>query len=154
MNRFGIALVLGTALAASGCAQQGLYGTSYSRSQVGQAQTVQYGTVESVTPVIIEGRTDGVVGSGTGAVVGGIAGSQVGGGSGRALATVVGVVAGGLIGQRVEKSATERQGQEVTLRLDSGRVLSVVQEVDNGQFFQPGDRIRVLGQGSSLKVTY
>ncbi|MGB2129997.1 MAG: glycine zipper 2TM domain-containing protein [Marinobacterium sp.] len=154
MNRFGVVLMLSAALTVTGCAQQGLYGTSYSRSQVGHAQTVQYGTVQSVTPVIIEGRTDGVVGSGTGAVVGGIAGSQVGGGSGRALATVVGAVAGGLVGQRVEKSATESQGQEVTIRLDSGRLLSVVQEVDNGQFFQPGDQVRVLGQGSTLKVTY
>jgi len=151
------AILLTTVLTASlvtGCAQQGLYGTSYSRDQVRQAQTVQYGTIESVTPVVIEGRDDGIVGSGTGAIVGGIAGNQIGGGSGRTLATVVGAVAGGLVGQRIEKSATTRQGQELTIRLDSGRVVSVVQEVDNGQFFRPGDRIRVLGQGSSLRVTY
>ncbi|MBP0050124.1 glycine zipper 2TM domain-containing protein [Marinobacterium sp. AK62] len=154
MNRLIIAATLGVSLVLSGCAQQGLYGTSYSRSQVGQAQTVQYGSVEAVTPVVIEGRTDGIVGSGTGAVVGGIAGNQVGGGSGRTLATVVGAVAGGLVGQRIEKSATERQGQEVTIRLDSGRVISVVQEVQEGQYFQPGERVRVLGQGGSLKVTY
>ncbi|MBV0932894.1 outer membrane lipoprotein [Marinobacterium weihaiense] len=154
MNRVMAVAVLSAVTLLSGCAQQGLYGTSYSRSQVGQAQTVQYGTVQSVTAVRIEGRDDGVVGSGTGAIVGGIAGNQIGGGSGRTLATVVGAVAGGLIGQRVEKAATGRQGQEITLRLDSGRVLSVVQEVENGQFFNPGDRIRVLGQGRSLKVTY
>jgi outer membrane lipoprotein SlyB len=151
------AIILTTVLTASllgGCAQQGLYGTSYSRDQVRQAQTVQYGTIESVTPVVIEGRDDGVVGAGTGAVVGGIAGNQIGGGSGRTLATVVGAVAGGLVGQRVEKSVTTRQGQELTIRLDSGRVVSVVQEVDNGQFFRQGERIRVLGQGSSLRVTY
>lgn len=154
MKRLIAVVALSTATVLGGCAQQGLYGTSYSRSQVGQAQTVRYGTVESSTPVRIEGRTDGIVGSGTGAVVGGIAGNQIGGGSGRTLATVVGAVAGGLIGQRVEQASTERQGQEITIRLDNGQVLSVVQEVDNGQFFRPGDRIRVLGQGRSLKVTY
>ena len=154
MNRLIAVAVLSAATVLGGCAQQGLYGTSYNRGQVGQAQTVQYGSVESVTPVQIEGRDDGVVGSGTGVIVGGIAGNQIGGGSGRTLATVVGAVAGGLIGQRVEKAATERQGQEITIRLDNGRVLSVVQEVENGQFFHPGDRIRVLGQGASLKVTY
>lgn len=154
MKKLIMVVALSAASVLGGCAQQGLYGTSYSRSQVGQAQTVQYGTVEAVTPVRIEGRVDGVVGSGTGAIVGGIAGNQVGGGSGRTLATVVGAVAGGLIGQRVEKSTTERQGQEITIRLDTGRLMSVVQEVENGQFFNPGDRIRVLGQGSSLKVTY
>jgi len=154
MNKITVLAALLAVGLLSGCAQQGLYGTSYSRDQVRQAQTVQYGTIESVTPVVIEGRDDGVVGAGTGAVVGGIAGSQVGGGSGRQLATVVGAVAGGLVGQRVEKSATTRQGQEVTIRLDSGRVVSVVQEVENDQFFHPGERIRVLGQGNTLRVTY
>ncbi|MBR9827964.1 MAG: glycine zipper 2TM domain-containing protein [Oceanospirillales bacterium] len=154
MKKVMVAVVLSAATVLGGCAQQGLYGTSYSRSQVGQAQSVQYGTVESVTAVRIEGRADGVVGSGTGAIVGGIAGNQIGGGSGRTLATVVGAVAGGLIGQRVEQATTQRQGQEITVRLDSGRIVSVVQEVENGQFFNPGDRIRMLGQGSSLKVTY
>ena len=154
MNKVILLTTVLTASLVTGCAQQGLYGTSYSRDQVRQAQTVQYGTIESVTPVVIEGRDDGIVGSGTGAIVGGIAGNQIGGGSGRTLATVVGAVAGGLVGQRIEKSATTRQGQELTIRLDSGRVVSVVQEVDNGQFFRPGDRIRVLGQGSSLRVTY
>jgi len=152
MNRLFAVVTLSAVTVLGGCAQQGLYGTSYSRSQVGQAQTVQYGTVESVTPVRIEGRTDGIVGSGTGAIVGGIAGNQIGGG--RTLATVVGAVAGGLVGQRVEQATTERQGQEITVRLDNGSVMSVVQEVENGQFFRPGDRIRVLGQGRSLKVTY
>lgn len=154
MNKITVLAALLAMGLLSGCAQQGLYGTSYSRDQVRQAQTVQYGTIESVTPVVIEGRDDGVVGAGTGAVVGGIAGSQVGGGSGRTLATVVGAVAGGLVGQRVEKSATTRQGQEMTIRLDSGRVVSVVQEVENDQFFRPGERIKVLGQGSTLRVTY
>ncbi len=154
MNKAIAVVALSAVTVLGGCAQQGLYGTSYSRSQVGQAQTVQYGTVQSVTPVRIEGRTDGWVGSGAGAIVGGIAGNQIGGGSGRALATVAGAVAGGLVGQRVEKSATEGQGQEITIQLDYGGVMSVVQEVENGQFFRPGDRIRVLGQGQSMKVTY
>ncbi|MBA4501230.1 outer membrane lipoprotein [Marinobacterium marinum] len=154
MNKTIAVIALSTVTLLGGCAQQGLTGNTYSRDQVGKAQSVQYGIVESVTPVRIEGRTDGVVGSGTGAVVGGIAGSHIGGGTGRTLATVVGAVAGGVAGQHIEKSATERQGQEITIRLDDGGVLSVVQEVENGRFFQPGDRIRVLGQGRSRKVSY
>jgi uncharacterized protein YcfJ len=38
-----------------------------------------------------------------GAVIGGLLGNQVGGGSGRALATVAGVVGGGYVGNEVEK---------------------------------------------------
>ncbi|KDE39009.1 MAG: glycine zipper 2TM domain-containing protein [Nitrincola lacisaponensis] len=138
----------------TGCAQSTLTGTSYSRGEARQAQSVQMGRVESLVPVVIEGRTDGIVGAGTGAVIGGVAGHQVGGGTGRQLATVLGAVAGGVAGQRVEEMTSRRQGVEITVRLDNGSLVSVVQEVDQNQVFSPGDRVRVLGQGSTMRVTY
>jgi outer membrane lipoprotein SlyB len=148
---YSVALLSGAVLA--GCAQPTLTGTTYSRGEVRQAQTVQMGYVESVTPVIIEGRTDGIVGAGTGAAIGGILGRGVGGGRGQDLATVAGVVAGGIAGQRVEEAVSRRQGAEITVRLDSGRLVSVVQEVDPSQDFWPGQPVRVLGQGSTMRVT-
>lgn len=151
--RFFIILVALTTLA--GCASSGLTGTTYSRSDARKVQTVKYGTIESVTPVTIEGRTDGIVGTGSGAIIGGIAGSTVGGGKGRSIATVVGAVAGGLAGQAAEKKLTTKQGQELTIRLEStGDIISVVQEVENDQFFNPGDRIRLLQHGGNTRVTY
>jgi outer membrane lipoprotein SlyB len=148
---YSIVLLSGAVLA--GCAQPTLTGTTYSRGEVRQAQTVQMGYVESVTPVVIEGRTDGIVGVGTGAAVGGILGRGVGGGRGRDLATVAGVVAGGVAGQRVEEATSRRQGVELTVRLDSGRIVSVVQEADPNQDFWPGQPVRVLGQGGTMRVT-
>lgn len=147
-----VVLLSGAVLA--GCAQPTLTGTTYSRGEARQAQTVQMGSVETVTPVVIEGRTDGIVGAGTGAVLGGIAGRSIGGGRGQDIATVAGVVAGGIAGQRVEEAVSRRQGVEVTVRLDSGSLVSVVQEVDPNQVFRPGDRVRVLGQGRTMRVTF
>lgn len=149
-----IAAVLGSALLLTGCAQQGLTGSAYSRSDARQVQNVEYAIVESVTPVIIDGRTDGVVGAGAGAIVGGLAGSTVGGGKGSSIATVLGAVAGGIAGQALEENATREQGQEITLRLDSGRTISVVQAVENNMFFRPGDRVRVLTGGGNVRVSY
>jgi outer membrane lipoprotein SlyB len=146
-----IVLLSGAVLA--GCAQPTLTGTTYSRGEARQAQTVQMGVVESVTPVVIEGRTDGIVGAGTGAVLGGIVGHGIGGGRGQDLATVAGVVAGGIAGQRVEEAVSRRQGVEITVRLDSGSFVSLVQEVDPNQVIGPGDRVRVLGQGRTMRVT-
>ncbi len=155
MKKTAVALTcLLTGAVLTGCAQSTLTGTSYSRGEARQAQSVQTGRVESVVPIVIEGRTDGVVGAGTGAVVGGIAGHQVGGGSGRQLATVLGAVAGGIAGQRVEEATSRRQGVEITVRLDNGSVVSVVQEVDQNQVFSPGDRVRILGQGATKRVTF
>jgi outer membrane lipoprotein SlyB len=63
-------------------------------------------------------------------------------------------VAGGLAGQAAEKSLTTRQGQEITIRMESEEILSVIQEVENDQYFRPGDRIRLLRQGGVTRVAY
>ncbi|MCW8890557.1 MAG: glycine zipper 2TM domain-containing protein [Sedimenticola sp.] len=147
--------VLAIVLLLTGCASSGLTGTTYTHSDARKVQTVKYGTIESVTPVVIEGRTDGIVGTGSGAIIGGIAGSTVGGGKGRSIATVVGAVAGGLAGQAAEKKLTTKQGQELTIRLEAnGEIISVVQEVENEQYFKSGDRIRLLQHGGNTRVTY
>lgn len=153
MRKAGIA-ILAAALALGGCAQQSLTGQTYSRAEARQVQQVEYAVVKSVTPVVIQGRTDGAVGTGAGAIVGGLAGSTIGGGRGSDIAAVLGAVAGGIAGQRLEESATRTQGQELTLQLDSGKTISLVQEVKNGQFFHPGDRVRVLRNGGTTRVSY
>lgn len=155
LNRFTVVFaVLLSGAVLAGCAQSTLTGTTYSRGEARQAQTVQTGTVESVTPVIIEGRTDGIVGAGTGAVIGGVLGRGVGGGRGQDIATVVGAVGGGIAGQRVEEATSRRQGVELTVRLDSGSMVSVVQEADPNQSFVVGQSVRILGQGSTMRVTH
>lgn len=153
MKKGFITVTAASLLIITGCASN-LNGTTYSRNEARQVQQVEYGTVESVSPVIIEG-TSGVVGAGTGAVVGGIAGSHIGGGKGQTLATVLGAVAGGVAGKQVEESVTRAQGQEITVRMSDGRVISVVQEVDKGgAMFNYGDRVRVLSGRGATRVTY
>lgn len=141
-------------LVLSGCASSSLTGKSYSQSEARQIQTVRYGTVLSATPVVIEGRKDGVVGSGAGAIVGGLAGSTLGGGKGSSIAAVLGAVAGGMVGQAIEENTTRKQGQEVTVRLSNGEILSIVQEVENQSFFQVGEQVRLLKRGGVARIVY
>jgi len=63
-------------------------------------------------------------------------------------------VAGGLAGKQAEESLTRTQGQEVTVRLDNGNMISIVQEVGEGPMFRSGDRVRVLSGNGSARVTY
>lgn len=147
-----ITAVFAAMLLLQGCASS-LTGETYSQSEARRVQNVEFGWVETVTPVVIEGRTDSPLGAGAGAVIGGIAGSSVGGGKGRSLATVIGAVAGGIAGQKIEESATRKQGQEVTVSLENGEIISVVQEVGSQGFFQPGERVRVLRQGGTARIT-
>ena len=137
-------------LVLGGCAQ-GLGGGTYSRTEARRAMTVQFGTIESVRGVQLEG-TKTPIGSVAGAAVGGIAGSTIGGGRGQALATVIGAVAGGLAGSAVEERATRTPGVEVTVRLDNGQFLAVVQ-ADEGEGFRPGERVRILRDGGTTRVT-
>jgi outer membrane lipoprotein SlyB len=126
-------------------------GSAYSRAQARQVQEVQMGVVESVRQVQIEG-TKTPIGSGAGAVVGGVAGSNVGGGSGRAVGAILGAVGGGLAGAAVEEGVTRRAGLEITVRLDSGRIIAVTQEADEA--FGIGERVRVLTGGGVTRVSH
>lgn len=147
MNIKTIAVVLGVSVTLAGCALPGLGGSDYSRSQVRGEQSVRLGVIESVRDVKIDARDTGV-GTTTGAVLGGIAGSEVGKGRGSVAGAVAGAVVGGIIGQSVEKSANDRRGVEVTVKLDSGKLIAVTQEADEA--FRVGDRVRILsGQGTT-----
>ncbi len=143
------ALVIAVATLA-GCAQ-GLGGGAYTRDEARREQNVRMGKVESVRQVQIEGTRSGV-GPAAGAVVGGIAGSGVGGGRGSAVAAVVGAVAGGVAGQAIEQGTTRKNGVEITVKLDNGALVAIVQEAD--ETFRAGDRVRILSDGRTSRVTH
>lgn len=126
-------------------------GGAYTRGQTRQVQTVKMGTVESVRLVKIEG-TGSPVGTGAGAVIGGVAGNSMGGGRGRAITTVLGAVVGGVAGAAAEEGITRKDGFEITVQLDKGDMIAIVQEAD--EEFQPGDRVRVLEGGDVTRVTH
>ena len=141
-----------TALLLSGCAST-LSGESYSRDEARRTQQVQIGVVEFVRPVVIEG-TKTPIGAGAGAIIGGIAGGAVGEGRGSAISSVLGSVAGGLAGAAAEEQVTKRQGVEVTVRLESGKVIAIVQEEAPNETFTVGERVRVLSVGGTTRVSH
>jgi outer membrane lipoprotein SlyB len=84
-------------------------------------------------------------------VVGGVAGSTIGRGTGSVLGAVVGAVAGGIGGQAAEQGLTGKRGVEVTVKLDNGQMVAIMQEAD--ETFRPGDRVRILSDGATSRVT-
>ena len=147
--RHGFGLIVLMALVA-GCASSNS-GDVYTREQTRQVQTVKMGVIESVRMVKIEGTKSGL-GTVTGAAVGGVGGSSVGHGKGSVVAAVVGAVAGGLAGSAIEEGATRKDGVELTVKLDSGTLLAIVQEAD--EKFYPGDRVRILEGGGETRVSH
>lgn len=138
------------AAALAGCATS-KSGSVYSREQARHEMNVRTGVVESVREVALEGTRSGIGGM-TGAAVGGVAGSNVGGGKGQIVGTILGAVAGGIAGQAVEEGTTKKQAMELTVRLDSGQTIAIVQEGDPAEF-RAGDRVRVLSGRGETRVS-
>jgi outer membrane lipoprotein SlyB len=122
----------------------------YSRDQARQHMRVSYGTVIEVRPVQIEGTKSGI-GAVAGGVTGGVLGSMVGRGKGRTVGAVVGALGGAAGGALAEEGITRKNGLEITVEMDTGEILSIVQEAD--MQFYAGERVRVLhGTDGSARV--
>jgi len=150
MRTTQLILVLSLAALLNACASSNA-GDVYSRDEARKVQTVKMGVVESVRAVKLEG-TKTPIGAGAGAVVGGVAGSTVGHGAGSTIAAIVGAVAGGLAGSAAEEGITRKNGVEITVKLDSGPIVAVVQEAT--EVFLPGEKVRLLESGGTTRVSH
>lgn len=144
-----ILLVLCLAITSGGCAKS-LGGRSYDRGDARQAYAVTFGQVVSVYPVRIEGEA-GTLGTAGGAAIGYSLGRLIGSGSSSRVGGAVGGVAGAVAGREVEKAATAENGFEITVDMDRGGTLLIVQSADVA--FAAGERVRVLrGRGDEARV--
>jgi outer membrane lipoprotein SlyB len=150
MKHINFLLMLAISVVIAACAS-GKGGDVYTREEARQVQTVQMGIVEGARPVRIEG-TKSMVGTGAGAVVGGIAGSTAGQGKGSTIGAVIGAVVGGVAGSAMEEGVTREDAMEITIKLDSGRMISVVQ--GGKEEFKPGDKVRVLQSNGETRVAH
>ena len=150
MNTLKICCLLLISLILAGCASS-RSGDVYTRDQARREMLVRSGVVESIREVTMEGTKSGVGGL-AGAAVGGVAGSHMGGGTGQIVGAIFGALLGGLAGSAIEENATKKNAQEITVRLDGGQLIAVVQEA--GEYFNPGERVRVLSGDGSTRVTH
>ena len=122
-------LLVAALLGAAGCARE-VSPSVVSANTVGAVNEAFFGTVQSVRPVTIQ-EGDRLQENTTGAVIGGLAGAAVGsvfgGGWGRVIATGAGAVVGSVVGAAAERDLSRQQGVEYTVRLDNGRMITVVQ---------------------------
>ena len=121
-----------------------------SRYDAERMSSVQDATVLSTRPVTLQGRDSGV-GTVGGAVIGGIAGSNVGGPRTGGIVGIVGAIAGGLIGNAVERDATQQQAVEILVQLKNGDRRSVIQGVGS-ETFAVGDPVIMITTGSRTRV--
>jgi outer membrane lipoprotein SlyB len=126
-------------------------GGVYSREEARKVQTVRMGVVESVRSVKLEG-TKTPIGSVAGAAVGGVAGNSIGKGDDNIIGAVIGAVVGGLAGAAIEEGITRKDAFEITVKLDNGTLIAVVQEAD--EQFKAGDKVRLIDSGGVTRVSH
>ena len=115
-------------------------------------QTVRYGVVNEISPVQLKGDDKPGLGAVVGVLAGGVLGNQVGHGAGRGAATVLGAIGGGFVGNEVEhRYADKRYGQRIIVVLRSGEHIAVTQPADEA--LRVGDRVRIDGAGEQARVT-
>lgn len=147
------AIILGTPLALvltlGGCTPTP-DARSFSQNEANTVMTVRYGVLTGVRPVEIRpGQTR--IGAIAGAIIGGAGGSQIGSSTAANVAGAVGgAVAGGVVGSAIQGSSRNR-GVELTLRLDSGESVAVVQP-GNAADYRIGDRVRLTGSAERARV--
>lgn len=124
---------------------------TYSRDEMGQAISLDRGTVLSVRQVKVEGSQSGV-GAAAGAAAGGVGGYALGGNrTVNIVGAIGGAVIGGLIGLAAERGLTSDTAEEVLVQMDDGRAVAYVQKMDDPNALQPGDRVAVL-RGEKTRV--
>ena len=121
-----------------------------SRYDAQRMSSVQDATVLSIRPVTLQGTNSGV-GTVGGAVIGGIAGSNVGGPRTGGIVGIVGAIAGGLIGNAVERDATQQQAIEILVQLKNGDRRAVIQGIGS-ETFAAGDPVIMITTGGRTRV--
>ena len=97
--------------------------------------------IEEVREVEKAGQASGA-GAVGGAVVGGVIGHQMGGGRGKDVATVLGVIGGGLAGNAIEKNAKKTVEYQIVVRYEDGTKGLFTQATPPS--WRPGDKVKVI----------
>jgi outer membrane lipoprotein SlyB len=135
-------------LSLSGCATQDRSAVQYDANSASQLQQLTYGRVLELRPVTIDlsGNGTNYAGLAIGGLVGGTVGYQAGkpGSSTSQIGAAVGAALGASGAQMAGQALSKAQGVEISLALDDGRRLALVQQDDSTP----------LHVGQCVKVTF
>jgi len=114
--------------------------------QVSEQPMARVGTIESIQQDSVQ-NVPNAVGAIGGALVGGGLGSLIGGGTGKTVATIVGAVGGGFVGNELA-DRNRTLVWRIGVRYDDGSYATIQQTQAPG--LQIGDRVRVTSTGIEL----
>ncbi|WP_068470609.1 hypothetical protein [Candidatus Protochlamydia phocaeensis] len=120
-----------SALSLASCARQ-ISSDVYASRQVGEASFTYTGVIKNVREVTVEQSEQldsNQVGIASGGVAGGVLGNVLG--RGNLLPTAAGAAAGAVTGAFIEKKLKQQTALEYIVELNDGRLMTVVQGMDD-----------------------
>lgn len=84
--------------------------------------------------------------------LGGVVGHQFGNGKGKTAMTVAGAAAGASASRYRQSTQQAPQNVDLLIKTQSGATIDVVQAYNGTLVFNPGDKVRILTQGSNTTV--
>lgn len=97
-------------------------------------------------------RTEQLLGAGIGAIAGGVAAANAASYHNSGWAGFLGAIAGGLLGNAVERSATTQNAVELLLQMRNGERRSIVQATGN-EAWMVGEPVVLVTTGGRTRVT-
>jgi outer membrane lipoprotein SlyB len=147
-QRIALPLLVLAALV-GGCADMGsLGGTKYGESGSTMAsQSERDGTISQLENIQVDDQYKLGVGTVVGAVAGGLLGAGIGDST---TATVVGAVVGGAAGTYAESKMGKKDAQRITVKMATGGSVTITQPTDGR--LRDGMKVRVEGSGENARV--
>lgn len=140
-------LILIASLVLSACAAQSSQ-SQYNYTDVGQSSQTTIGTVLKVREVAITGENRG-----NGSLAGGAVGLAAASNSDNALVLVGATIVGAIVGNIAEQQLANSKGYEYTIRLDTKKVITVVQSQAEGDvIFRKGAKVMIQTSGGYQRV--
>ncbi len=101
--------------------------TVYNASQTATVSDVQIGRIVNIRQVTVQ-ADNSHIGEAAGGIAGAAAGSAIGGGTrSNLIGATIGAVAGSVLGHHIEKATRRQSGENITIRMPSERLISIVQ---------------------------
>ena len=134
-----------------GCTNSSLGPDTFDRDSAQRISNVLYGEVVSIKKVTIEGSIK------SGSIVGGLVGAAAGSGVSDSkpeseIGAVLGGAVGATLGGNLSKSLQSKAGIQLTINMDDGRTISVVQEISNYSF-EVGELVEVVSTNNKTRVS-
>lgn len=132
------------------CSNMSLAPEVVRKSDAQKQQYVTIGTIIDVTNVVIEG--DREAGSAAGALIGASAGRNVTDSEPESdIATIIGGLAGSAVGAEIGSRLTKKDGVELLIETNGGRMVSIIQEV--GKYtYAPDQKVRIIKRNGKSRV--